>query len=80
MPESDMQKEEDTLIPLWVFFAAGSKWMGSLVCGCLGWYLTQMITSDQTWIHLMTAILTFIGWSIGTFLDINTYVKEKLVR
>ncbi|MDJ0807261.1 MAG: hypothetical protein QNJ78_10550 [Gammaproteobacteria bacterium] len=72
--------EDIALIPLWVFFAAGSKWMGGFVGGCLGWYLTQMVTSDSAWLHWMTASMVFIGWSTGTYLDINTYVKERLIK
>ena len=80
MPDPKTQDEDETLIPLWVFFAAGSKWMGGFVGGCLGWYLTQMLTQDSMWVYLVTALLTFVGWSTGTFLDINTYVKERLLK
>jgi hypothetical protein len=78
MPLPQTQEEDETLIPLWVFFAAGTKWMGGFVGGCLGWYLTQMVTADQSWVYLMTGVVTFAGWSTGTYVDINTYVKERL--
>ncbi len=78
MSEPQTQEEDEALIPLWVFFAAGTKWMGGFFGGCLVWYLTQMFTLDQTWIYLMTAIATYVGWSVGTYVDINSYVKERL--
>jgi hypothetical protein len=77
MSKSSAQAEETIIIPLWVFFASGYKWMGGFVAGCLGWYIIQLITTEPLWASLVTAILTFVGWTAGTFLDINTYLNER---
>jgi len=75
MTQSD-EKEAD-IIPLWVFFAAGSKWLGGFVGGCAGLFGVQLLTTDLQWIYLVSAILTFAGWSTGTYLDINTYLADR---
>ena len=80
MPEKQADKKEAAIIPLWVFFAAGSKWMGGFIGGCLGLYGTEMLTTDQLWISIVTATFTFTGWTTGTYLDINTYLSERQPR
>ncbi|MEN8131226.1 MAG: hypothetical protein ABFS45_13745 [Pseudomonadota bacterium] len=77
MPEPQAQEEDVTFVPLWVFFASGYKWMGGFVGGCIGLFFTEMITAEPLWISLVTSIVTFVGWSTGTYLDINTYINEK---
>jgi hypothetical protein len=72
------EEEYVEYIPLWVFFASGSKWLGGFVTGCIGLFGTKMLTTDPHWISLVTAIATFVGWSSGTYLDINTYLKKRL--
>jgi hypothetical protein len=77
MPERQADNQEAAIIPFWVFFAAGYKWMGGFVGGCLGLYGTEMMTADQLWISIVTATATFAGWSTGTYLDINTYLAAR---
>ena len=77
MPESQEDKKAPAIIPFWVFFAAGSKWLGGFVGGCLGLYGSEMLTTDLVWISIVTASMTFMGWSTGTYLDINTYLAER---
>lgn len=80
MSEPKVQEEDVATIPLWVFFASGSKWMGGFVCGCLGLFCSEMFTSEPMWISSVTAIATFVGWSTGTYLDINTYINERFSK
>ncbi len=77
MSEPQTQAEDPAYIPLWVFFASGYKWLGGFVGGCSGLYITQMFTAEPLWISLVTAILTFAGWSTGSYLDINTFINKK---
>ena len=77
MSEQPADKKEAAIIPFWVFFAAGSKWMGGFVGGCIGLFGTEMLTTDPSWISIVTASLAFAGWSAGTYLDINTYLAER---
>jgi len=77
MSKPQTADEDVALIPLWVFFASGYKWLAGFVAGCPGFYITQMITPEPLWITLVTAALTFVGWSTGTYLDINTYLNKK---
>jgi hypothetical protein len=78
MPTQKDEKDAIVYIPLWVFFAAGSKWLGGFLCGFLGLFFTEMLTTDPLWISLATSTTTFVGWSTGTYLDINTYLNERL--
>lgn len=77
MSQNQAKDEDAALIPLWVFFASGYKWMGGFVGGCLGLYITQLFTAEPLWISIVTALLTFMGWSTGTYVDINTYINER---
>lgn len=77
MSETPAREEDAALIPLWVFFASGYKWLGGFVGGCCGFYVTQVFTAEPLWIALVTAVITFMGWSTGTYLDINTYLDER---
>lgn len=78
MTAPNARKENAALIPLRIFFAKGSKWMGSFVGGTLAYFLSGVFTPDPVWISILTFAAAFAGWTTGTFLDINTYLEQRL--
>lgn len=80
MLEPHDEEKDTAFVPLWVFFASGYKWLGGFLAGNLGFFCTEMFTADALWISLVAAITTFAGWSTGSFLDINTYINERLPK
>ena len=77
MSEPPTDDQDTAIIPFWVFFASGSKWLGGFVAGCVGLFCTELLTTDLLWISIVTGTTAFAGWSMGTYLDINSYLAQR---
>jgi hypothetical protein len=80
MPTRQVDRDDIAYIPLWLFFATGYKWIGGFLCGFIGMFFTELLTTNPLWIYLATSATTFVGWSTGTYLDINTYLNDRLQK